>query len=237
MAIEKLVTSNLRHMEKCHAKVIRKRYQGIKPINAFKHSRISVKRWGGNEMDYYPIHDFIDSTKELCADSRHRILHTLWGVKNVVVPIFGHTITNSDGKEVDVKDMCERDHLLVDFGGKFIPTLTDFVDAIPAHELTDFENNIEALHQSIPLTPQMSKLMLSPLSVTGQLKSLLITHNSWFINTILPRIFNTEPIFCNFPTNPSTFFNVMNFEAWMDNGLDVPVSAQKLYRLKLKHND
>lgn len=55
-------------------------------MDAYAHARISVKRWGGSPDDYYPIQDFIDSTKELCSDNRHRILHTLWGVRRVVIP-------------------------------------------------------------------------------------------------------------------------------------------------------
>lgn len=87
-------------------------------MNAMQHCRISQKRWGGALEDYYPIHDFIDCTKELCPDSRHRIFHTMWAVKNIVVPAFGHTLVNSDGKSIDIKDMCERDHLLVYFHNK-----------------------------------------------------------------------------------------------------------------------
>lgn len=48
-------------------------------MNAMQHARISAKRWGGEAEDYYEIHNFIDSTKILCSDARHRILHTLWG--------------------------------------------------------------------------------------------------------------------------------------------------------------
>ena len=99
-------------------------------MNSVMHSRISQQRWGGEMDDYLPIHDFIDSTKSLCSDGRHRILHTLWGVNHVIVPIFGHTLINSDGKAINVKDLCEKDHLLVDYNKRFIPTLSDFTDVI-----------------------------------------------------------------------------------------------------------
>jgi len=56
-------------------------------MNAMQHARISAKRWGGEPEDYYEIHAFIDSTKSLCSDARHRVLHTLWGINSVVVPI------------------------------------------------------------------------------------------------------------------------------------------------------
>ena len=38
------------------------------------HSMTSVKRWGGKNEDYQPIHDWLDATKETYADFRHRAL-------------------------------------------------------------------------------------------------------------------------------------------------------------------
>ena len=202
-------------------------------MNPVMHCHISRRRWGGKEEDYYPIHDFIDSTKELCSDSRHRVFHTHWAIKNVVIPIFGSTIINSEGKEVDVKDMCERDHLLVDYGNQFIPTLGDFISAMEDMEINSLSKKIETFHSEFAQEQKISELMLSPLAVTGQLKSLLLTHNSWFINEILPQIFGTAPIIKNFSLNPSLFFKVMKFESWMDNGLTFPPSAENLRKLKV----
>ena len=82
--------------------------------------------------------------------------------------------------------------------------------------------------------PKLSATLLSPLSVTGQLKSLLITHNSWFINTILPMMGKSEAKFIDFDITPAIFFNPMRFELWMDNGVVVPPSAVKLQELKTK---
>lgn len=198
-----------------------------------QHCRVSQKRWGGQAEDYYDIHDFIDCTKELCPDSRHRIFHTMWAVKNIIVPVFGHTLVNSDGKSVDIKDMCERDHLLVDFHNKYIPTLADFVAAIEEVNIKNFGQRIEKFHQNYVQDEQVSALMLSPLAATGQLKSLLITHNSWFINVIVPKVFNTKAIISDFDINPATFFNEMRFELWMDNGLVPPPSAKNLVKHKV----
>ncbi|MGK7933602.1 MAG: hypothetical protein AB4041_19520 [Microcystaceae cyanobacterium] len=201
-------------------------------MNSIMHCRISQKSWGGQLEDYYPIHDFIDSTKILCSDSRHRILHTLWGVKTVVIPIFGHTLINSEGKEIDIKDMCERDHLLVDYHHQFIPTLNDFVVALDNIEITKLSQKIEQFHRDYVQDPRLSEIMLSPLAVTGQLKSLLFTHNSWFINTIIPKITHKTPVITNFSLAPADFFNIMKFEHWMDNGSAYPPSAKQLEKLK-----
>ena len=201
-------------------------------MNPRQHCRISVRRWGGVESDYYPIHEFIDSTKTLCADGRHRILHTHWAIQNLVVPIFGHTIENADGKHVDVKDMCERDHLLADYGNRFIPTLADFVSAI-APEAPAVRRDVERFHADYAGNADVSRLLLSPLPVTGQFRSLLITHNSWFVNDILPRMFGTGSLLDDFPIVPSQLFNAMVFKPWMDNGLACPPSALTLDRMRV----
>ena len=202
---------------------------GLFILNAVKHCQISVKRWGGIESDYLDIHSFIDHTKNICADSRHRILHTEWGINHVVVPIFGHTLINSDGKHINVKDMCERDHLLVDYQNKFIPTLSDFVEAISDEEVdTQLGEKLDKFHNEHINDEKISELMLTPLAYTGRLKSLLITHNSWFINSILPKIFSTKPILKDFIIEPSVLFNAMEFELWMDNGMNYPKSSKKL---------
>jgi len=204
-------------------------------LNAVKHCQISVKRWGGVESDYLEIHNFIDHTKSLCADARHRILHTHWAVNHIVIPIFGHSLVNSEGKRVDVKDMCERDHLLVDYQNKFIPTLSDFVEAIPDREIdSNLKKRLETFHSEYIDNNEISELMLTPLAYTGRLNSLLITHNSWFVNTIVPKIFDTRPVIKDFIIEPSALFNAMNFELWMDNGITYPQSAKSLEKKLIK---
>ena len=157
----------------------------------------------------------------------------MWAVKELIVPIFGHVFLNSDNKEVDIKDLCERDHLIVDYGNKFIPTLNDFVRAISLESAQNFEQKIERLHQKLDVSSDISKLLLSPLAVTGKLHALLITHNSWFINQILPKVFDVAPILSNFELSSANLFESMKFELWMDNGLCVAPSAQNLNKLKL----
>lgn len=197
-------------------------------MNAVKHAEISVSRWGGVIEDYYPIHHFLDTTKELCSDNRHRILHTMWGVKRVVIPIFGHTIINSKGKPVNVKDLCERDHILPDFRNRFIPTLMDFVNTIDETDLPQgYQQKIETLHQQYSNHKEIANLLLSPLAQTGKMSSLLLTHNSWFLNSILPQIFDVEIKLQNFDLSPSVFFEAMEFKMWMDNGAEYPASAKK----------
>lgn len=89
----------------------------MKPLH---HSKISVKQHGGCIEDYQPIHDFFDQTKQCLPDIRHRaLLHSSWGIF-LVEQVFGAYITNSDGKEVSVRQLGEE-HVIQDMG--FIPTV------------------------------------------------------------------------------------------------------------------
>lgn len=140
-------------------------------MNSIKHAQISARRRGGIPEDYINIHQFIDSIKNLCSDNRHRIFHTMWAINEIVLPIFGHQIINSDGREVDVKDLCEKDHLLVDFRHRFIPTLSDFVDAMNVEVTSSQRQAIENVHNfytnNSRYSTDISRLLLSPLALTG----------------------------------------------------------------------
>lgn len=89
------------------------------------HCKNSVNKYGGSIDDYQEIHDFIDSSKSVVPDMRHRsILHSAFGIY-IVEKVFGITITNSDGKVVSVRDIAE-DHVIEDMG--FIPTLDKWLN-------------------------------------------------------------------------------------------------------------
>jgi hypothetical protein len=89
----------------------------MKPIF---HAQKSAKKYGGVAEDYIAIHDFIDSSKQCLADARHRaLLHSTFGCF-LVEKVFGHIITNSNGKKISTRDIAE-DHISEDMG--FIPTV------------------------------------------------------------------------------------------------------------------
>jgi len=95
--------------------------------NPLKHSQSSVRLWGGKIEDYLPLHNKMDSSKKYFSDNRHRALtHNMFFIFEVMIPIFGEYITNSDGKIVSVKDICEW-HILEDFGKKYIPNVSDYL--------------------------------------------------------------------------------------------------------------
>ena len=96
--------------------------------NPLKHSISSVKKWGGEIDDYISIHKKLDCSKKYFPDNRHRILtHNMFFIFEVIIPLFGDYIENSNGRKVSTKDICER-HILEDYRMKFIPTLQDWLE-------------------------------------------------------------------------------------------------------------
>ncbi len=101
------------------------------------HAQSSARQWGGVPEDYLPIHNWFDETKAVIADNRHRALrHHSEGIW-LCERVFGTVITNSDGRKVSVRDIGEQ-HVLEDFGGRFIPSAQDYLQEI---EFKDWMNN------------------------------------------------------------------------------------------------
>lgn len=97
----------------------------MKPIF---HAKKSAKKYGGKPEDYIAIHDFIDSSKQCLPDARHRaLLHSSFGCF-LVEKVFGHIITNSNGREVSTREIAE-DHVAEDMG--FIPTVEKWFKHMP----------------------------------------------------------------------------------------------------------
>jgi hypothetical protein len=93
------------------------------------HAKSSARRYGGVPEDYMEIHQMMDSSKSSMPDGRHRALtHNSWfiGADGPLEKIFGVVITNSEGKEVSVRDLGEQ-HILEDFGMRFIPSVSDYL--------------------------------------------------------------------------------------------------------------
>lgn len=102
------------------------------------HAESSVRRWGGTVEDYVELHAKMDCSKKYFPDNRHRILtHNMFFIFEVMIPLFGESITNSDGKQVDVKNICEL-HILEDYHMKYIPTPQDWLENL---QLKSWMNN------------------------------------------------------------------------------------------------
>lgn len=91
------------------------------------HADSSARVFGGRREDYLAIHDWLDATKEMHPDFRHRALrHHSQGIFEAERH-FGHAIVNSDGKTVPVRYIAEQ-HVLEDCGK--IPTVSDWLGEI-----------------------------------------------------------------------------------------------------------
>lgn len=104
------------------------------------HAKNSAKKFGGQPSDYMSIHNLMDSSKGAIGDNRHRALtHNSWFISadGPLEKIFGSVIINSDGREVSVRDIGEQ-HILEDFGMKFIPTAQDYLQEM---EIKNWMNN------------------------------------------------------------------------------------------------
>lgn len=89
-------------------------------MKPFIHAKSSAAKFGGKPEDYLPVHDLMDSSKSSLADVRHRALfHSAFGIF-MVEKMLGTTLTNSDGRQVSVRDVAEQ-HVMEDLG--FIPTV------------------------------------------------------------------------------------------------------------------
>lgn len=103
-------------------------------MNYMTHCKTSARKYGGKPEDYIKIHEWFDQTKKHLADLRHRvILHNSFGIQ-LCIQVFGHTIKNSDGKDVPVQKIAE-DHILEDQG--CIPTLGEVLAHTP---ITDIQH-------------------------------------------------------------------------------------------------
>lgn len=164
----------------------------------------------------------MDITKELCADNRHRFLHTSWGIRRIALRIFGRALDVDAPQPVSTKDVLEADHVLADFSGRFVPTLADFVAAM-APELDMLEQKFDEI--AAPLGDEARRILRSPYAITGRPRALLLTHNSWFLEEILPRLVSRLPTMRGL--RPTLIFDGMRFAPWMENGRAFPPSAPR----------
>ena len=95
--------------------------------HSYHHAVSSARRWGGKPEDYQPVHDWLDASKLILADFRHRALRHHAEGCFAAEQIFGITLTSSAGCVVPVRMIAER-HILEDLGR--IPSFADWVRCI-----------------------------------------------------------------------------------------------------------
>lgn len=97
-------------------------------MNSWHHAQSASKKWGGEPEEYILIEEFIDSSKKIIGDVRHRSMyHHTVGVW-LCQELFGRTIAVGERKiQVPVRLIAER-HILEDLG--WLPSPKDYIDGM-----------------------------------------------------------------------------------------------------------
>lgn len=224
---------------------------------AFIHSKSSAKKYGGNWEEYMDIHELMDSSKSVISDNRHRTLtHHSWFIGQILPKIFTETRKLSSRKIISIRDIGEQ-HCLEDFGMRYIPTAEDYLKELNII-ITDLNldiidhasKSVELFGGNIVDYIEIHKLLDNPKMCLNDNRSIILTHNTWFLEVILPKIFTDimlnsdnnlisvrkiaqEHIKNNLNLNyiPSAQHWIENVEfmGWMDNGRSgYPYSFKKI---------
>lgn len=101
-------------------------------MNSFQHALSAARKWGGEPEHYLPVEDFIDSSKVIIGDARHRSMYHHTAGIFLCQRIFGVTLEVPRGegppKLVPVRLIAER-HILEDLG--WLPSPKDYIDGMP----------------------------------------------------------------------------------------------------------
>lgn len=107
----------------------------VEPFDEFEnvyhitdHCWYSTKQWGGTGLDYLPIHQFLDHTRDFLPDRRNRrLLHNSFGVA-LLEQRFGELfMRHSDGEQVPTRYIAYA-HIRRDMG--HVPTLSESLEGI-----------------------------------------------------------------------------------------------------------
>jgi hypothetical protein len=97
-------------------------------MNSWYHAQSAARKWGGTPELYIDVEEFIDSSKKIIGDVRHRSLyHHTEGVW-LCQRIFGRVLAVGEHKQVPVRLIAER-HILEDLG--WLPSPADYIEGMP----------------------------------------------------------------------------------------------------------
>lgn len=137
-------------------------------MHPYDHARSSARTHGGVWQDYFPLHAWFDQTKSLLCRFTHRALrHHREGVAEAVF-VFGASIHNQDGMEVDTVELG-RQHLLED-----CPRIVCAQDWLGDFETPDW---MPASH------PQAEDLARTSVARFGGKASCFLPLHCWFLET------------------------------------------------------
>ena len=76
--------------------------------HSYHHAVSSARKFGGVPADYQAVHDWLDGSKLIIADFRHRALRHHAEGCFAAEALFGVTLTNSAGRPVPVRLAARR---------------------------------------------------------------------------------------------------------------------------------
>lgn len=92
-------------------------------INSWFHAQSAARKWGGTPEDYIDIHEFIDSSKKIIGDVRHRAVYHHTEGSWLCQRIFGRTLEIGH-KHIPVRLIAEQ-HVIEDPG--WLPGPGDYI--------------------------------------------------------------------------------------------------------------
>lgn len=95
-------------------------------MNSWYHAKSAAHKWGGTPEDYIAIEEFIDSSKKIIGDVRHRSLYHHTEGAWLCQQIFGRTI-HVGKREIPVREIAEL-HIIQDLG--WLPSPADYIDSM-----------------------------------------------------------------------------------------------------------
>ncbi len=96
-------------------------------MNSWHHAQSAARKWGGEPEIYLPIEEFIDSSKQIIGDVRHRSMYHHTAGVFLCQRVFGVTLAVGH-KRVPVRLIAER-HILEDLG--WLPSPADYIAGMP----------------------------------------------------------------------------------------------------------
>lgn len=102
-------------------------------MNSWNHAVSAARKWGGEPEHYIAVEEFIDSSKEILGDVRHRSMYHHTAGVWLCQRIFGRTLTvpKASGHgdvQVPVRLIAER-HVIEDLG--WLPSPADYIAGMP----------------------------------------------------------------------------------------------------------
>lgn len=145
-------------------------------MNIWKHCLLSQHKFGGQPIDYLPVHRFLDSSKLFCYHPRHRmLLHHTMGIE-WATELLGDLLTTSDGGQVLVRDVAAA-HCQEDLSGR-VPTLNDWLEAAGPELLAAVPFTCPSqLPATLP--EELRKLVVRPYLRTGHPAAFMLTTSTF----------------------------------------------------------